>query len=190
MSQSNHFVQNTTERPNVRLLIIWLLLTNFRREIIRSSNGSLCAIISMLKNSCNTKVSNFDRPILVHEDVLSFEISVKDFPIVNVLNGKSHLDKPIKNLVFRVTDFSNFLLICNFGVEISSVGIVHDNAKTPLVHKRLFVGNDVRMPHCFQDMNFVDGIFTLLPVHFRHINNFHDVSLSVLDRLHKYREPK
>ena len=95
----------------------------------------MSAIVGMLQNSGNTKITDLNGTILIHKDVLSFQISVQNFSIVDMLYSQGHLYKPIKNLVFAVAHFSNFLLVCDFRVEISSVCIVHDNAETPLVHK-------------------------------------------------------
>ena len=49
--------------------------------------------------------------------------------------------------------FSYFLLIRNFGVQIATVRVVHDDAETPFVHERLLVGDDVRMSHRFEHVN-------------------------------------
>jgi hypothetical protein len=135
VAKSNHFVQDASKRPNIRLLVVRLLLADLWRQVIRSSYSCLSAIIGVLQNTSNTKVTNLDRPILVHEDVLSLQISVQNFPVVNMLNSESHLNKPVENLVFTVTDFANFLLVGDLSVEVSSVCIVHDDAETALVHK-------------------------------------------------------
>ena len=135
MAESNHFVQDASKRPNIRLLVVRFLLADLWRQVIRSSDSCLSAIIGVLQNTSNTKVTNLDRPILVHEDVLSLQISVQNFPVVNMLNSESHLNKPVENLVFTVTDFANFLLVGDLSVEVSSVCIVHDDAETALVHK-------------------------------------------------------
>jgi len=89
----------------------------------------------MLEHSGNSKVTDLDRSILVHENILSFQVSVQDFAVVDVLDSQSHLHKPIQDLVFTVAHLANLLLICNFGVQITSVGIVHDDAEAALVHK-------------------------------------------------------
>ena len=60
---------------------------------------------------------------------------MQNFPVVNVLNGESHLNKPVENLVFTVADFANLLLVGNLGVEVATVSIVHDDAETALIHK-------------------------------------------------------
>ena len=104
MSQSEHFIQNATQRPDVRFLIVWFLLTDFRRQVVRSSDSSLCTIICVLQDSGYTKVSNLYLATLSHENILRLQISVKNFSIVYVFDSECHLDKPVKNLVLRVTD--------------------------------------------------------------------------------------
>ena len=89
----------------------------------------------MLQHTSNTKVSDLYRSILIHENVLSLQVSVQNFSVVDMLDSESHLHKPVEDLVFTVADFSNFLLVCDLGVEISTICIVHDDAKTALVHK-------------------------------------------------------
>jgi hypothetical protein len=41
----------------------------------------------MLEHSGDTKVSNFDVIGLGHENVLSLQVSVQDFPVVDMLDG-------------------------------------------------------------------------------------------------------
>ena len=48
---------------------------------------------------------------------------------------------------------ANFFLIGDLGVEIATVGVVHHNAQASLVHKRLFVRDDIGMSHSFEHMN-------------------------------------
>jgi len=44
------------------------------------------------------------------------------------------------------------------------------------------------MPHCLQDMDLVDGVFSLLAVHLRHIDDLHYVGLSIGNRLYQHSE--
>ena len=135
MSQSDHLVQDATQGPDIRLLIVRLFLANLRGQVIWCSNSCLSAVIGMLENSCDTKVTDFDRAILVHENVLCFEISMKNFSVVNMLDGQGHLNEPVEDLVFTVAHFSYLFLVSNLGIQVSTIGIVHDDTKTPLVHK-------------------------------------------------------
>jgi len=119
----------------------------------------------MLQNSCDTKVTDLDGSILVHEDVLGLQISVQNFPVMDMLDSECHLNEPIKDLVFAITNFAYLLLVGNLCVKVTAISIVHDNAQTSLVHKALFVSNNIRMTHRFQHVHFIDGVFSLLAVH-------------------------
>jgi hypothetical protein len=70
----------------------------------------------MLQDSCNTEITNFDTTILVHENILSFQITMQNLSIMDMLNSKGHLHKPVKNLILTVTNFSYFLLICYLSI--------------------------------------------------------------------------
>ena len=85
MSEGDHLIEYAAQAPYIRLLIVRFFLANFWRKIIRSSNSSLSAIIGVLKNPSNPKVSNFNLVVLGHEDVLRLQVSVQDFPVMNVL---------------------------------------------------------------------------------------------------------
>jgi hypothetical protein len=41
----------------------------------------------MLKHSCNTEITDLDLSILGHENILSFEISVQNFTIMNMFDS-------------------------------------------------------------------------------------------------------
>ena len=109
---------------------------------------------------------------------------------MDMLDGQCHLNEPIKDLVLTVANLADLFLICNFGVKITPIGIVHDNAKTPFVHERLFVSDDVRMSHSLKDMDLVDSILSLFTVHLGDINDLHDICLSISYRLNKNRKPE
>ena len=180
MPEGDHFVEDAAERPNVTFLIVWLFLANFWRKVVWSTDGSLGAIIGMLQNPGYTKITDFDKPFLRCENVLGFEISVENFPIVDMLHGKRHLNEPVENLVLSVAHLPNLLLVRNFGVEVAAISVVHHDAEAPLVHEGLFVGNNIWVPHCLKHVDLIDSIFSLLTVHFRDVNDFHNIGLSVV----------
>ena len=117
----------------------------------------------MLQHARNSKVTDLDLPVLSHENVLGLEVSVQNFAVMDVLDRQCHLHEPVQDLVFRVANlellnilsltFSNLFLISNFRVKISAVGKVHNYAQTLLVHEAFFVGDDVGVSHCFENMD-------------------------------------
>ena len=56
MVECSEFVENAPKRPNIRFLIVGLLLAYLGAQIIWCPNCCLCAIISMLQNTSNTKI--------------------------------------------------------------------------------------------------------------------------------------
>ena len=49
----------------------------------------------MLEDTGDTKVTNFDLAALCHENVLSLQIAMQNFTIMDMLNRQSHLNEPI-----------------------------------------------------------------------------------------------
>lgn len=133
--QSHHLIQDTSQGPNIRFLVVGLLLTYLWRQIIRCSNCGLSAIIGMLEHSGNSKVTDLNGAILVHENILSLQVSVEDLSIVNMLNGEGHLNEPVQYLVLAIANLAYLLLISYLSVEVSAVGVVHDNTQTAFIHK-------------------------------------------------------
>ena len=49
----------------------------------------------MLEDTGDTKVTYFDLAALCHENVLGLQITMEDFPIMDMLDRESHLNEPI-----------------------------------------------------------------------------------------------
>ena len=70
-------------------------MTYFRREIVRSSNSSISAIIGVLKNSGDSEVSDLDHALFGQENICSLDIAVNNLSVMDVLHAKAHLRKPV-----------------------------------------------------------------------------------------------
>ena len=70
--------------------------------------------------------------------------------------------KVVRNEMFT---FSDFLLVCNFGVQVAAICVVHHNAQASFVHEGFLVGNDIRVSHRLQDMNLIDRVLSLFAIH-------------------------
>lgn len=179
MPQRNHFVEDAPERPDVRLLIVGLFLTNLRREVVGCADSCHGTVVGVLEDAGNTEVTNLDAAVLVHENILGLKVTMQDLAVVDMLDGEGHLNKPVQDLVLAVADLAYLLLVGDLRVEVSSVGIVHYYAQAALVHERLLVGDDVGVPHCLQHMHFVDGVLALLAVHLGDVDDLHHVGLPI-----------
>jgi len=118
----------------------------------------------VLQNPSNSEVTNLYLAILSHENVLRFQISMQNFPVMYVLNCESDLNKPVKNLTLG-QEFLDFLLVFYLFIHVSAISIVHDDTKELLVHEGLSISDDVGMSHSLQNSYFVERILLLLALH-------------------------
>ena len=187
--QRNHLIQDAAKRPNIWLLVVGLLLADLGWQIVWCSDSRLGTVVSVLQDASNSKVTDLDLAALSHENVLGLEVTMEDFPVVDVLDSEGHLHEPVQYLILTVADYyliwnhgqlvnemcwkrrdgrraslqndewkltsTNFLLISNLGVEITTVSIVHDDAETALVHEGFLVGDDVWVAHGFQNVHLL-----------------------------------
>lgn len=102
MTCYSHFVKKTTKRPNIRLhringrpkrqwvhedwldnnqathlLIIFLVLADLRRKIIRSSNGRCCQLPSTGQNLADPEVTKLQKSTRWYKDILALDIPFK-----------------------------------------------------------------------------------------------------------------
>ena len=54
----------------------------------------------MLQDLSDSEIPNFDNALFGQEDILAFQVSVKNLPIVNVLHAEAQLSEPFQNLTF------------------------------------------------------------------------------------------
>ena len=101
--------------------------------------------------------------------------------VVHVFESKADLREPIKNLIF--IEELTFLILDFFG-EISSIGVLHHNAK-PLFfsHKDLFKPDDVRMFKLLKNFGFLEGFLFLVIRHGDYVHLLDHPELLVLVRL-------
>lgn len=60
---------------------------------------------------------------------------MENFTVMDVLDGKGHLNKPVQDLILAVTNLAYLLLVGDLRVQVTTVCIIHDNAQTALVHE-------------------------------------------------------
>jgi hypothetical protein len=60
------------------------------------------------------------------------------------------------DIIIRILEaltFANLLLVGDLRVQVPSISIVHDDAKTLLVHEGFLVGDNVWVPHGLQNVD-------------------------------------
>ena len=143
-SQSGHFIDNTSQWPDVALRVIRSVIPHFRTCVVRSS--SLCPGHPPFGNLWNIEVAQFVESIRCAENVSAFQISVEDVDVVKHLETSGHLNHCLP--YFRLVETSSVLeVIINLLLEVPSIGYLHHNAEglRPIVKKGLSVVDDVGM---------------------------------------------
>lgn len=80
-------------------MIIGFIREEFRAHVVWGPNKCAGHIILVLQHSCNAKVPDFDYVGFCQEDILCFEVPVKNILLVQVLKNI------ITNLTFPVSFF-------------------------------------------------------------------------------------
>lgn len=69
-------------------MVVGFIRKELWTHIVRGPNESAGHVILVLQNTCNTQVSNFDDVGFSQEDILRFEVPVKNIPLMEVLESK------------------------------------------------------------------------------------------------------
>jgi len=86
----HHFISEDTERPPISSFIISSTLKNFRSKILwRSAEGF--GSLSISYNFSHSEICETDITILIHEDILKFEISIDEVLGVKISQPKCNL---------------------------------------------------------------------------------------------------
>ena len=107
---------------------------------------------------------------------------MQDFPIVAMLDSEANLGEPVEDHIFGKI-LSPLLalrsLLFDFGGEIASICIIHDDAQLSFLGFVDFSEmNDIRVIEHLQDLGFLDGILLFLLRHARNIY-FLDYSITL-----------
>lgn len=95
-----HFVQDTAERPNIRLVRVRFVLAHFRTHRIRGTHHRHGEFVGGAQHTCDTKVPQSHTPSLRDEYVLRLQISMYDFSSMAVLHRQSDLHKHVNDIIF------------------------------------------------------------------------------------------
>jgi len=84
MLKGAKLVENAAERPYIAFVIIWLLFTKFRTQVIWSSNDSVSHVLCLVEKLGNTQISDFDLVIFAQKHIDGLDISMQYFVGVQV----------------------------------------------------------------------------------------------------------
>jgi hypothetical protein len=169
------FIKQTANRPNVTLFVIRFLFAKLWRKVEWSANHCVSEVIC-IQRLCHTQITNFDSFIFVQKDVQCFDVSVKDFVPMNVLQTHANFNKELPNSVlFEVF----FVLLFQVKAEIATVAELHQNVQIVTLDEGVLVGNNEGMLQSTHYMSLIDClntslvyVFSRFLIHFRQRNLF------------------
>jgi hypothetical protein len=97
---------------------------------------------------------------------LRLQVSVNDFPVMDMFHRQTYLSKPVQDLV--LTEITS-LCVFNFCTQVASICVVHYNIQSTIFNVCLYKLDDVRMIESLQNAGFFHCFFDLL---FIHASNF------------------
>lgn len=89
---------------------------------------------------------------------------MQDFAVMDVLEREADLDEPVEDLLL-IELLAGLLLLGDFAVHIASVCEVHDYAQTSAVHEAFAIGDNVRMAHGLEHVDFIQRFLFLFALH-------------------------
>jgi hypothetical protein len=101
MLQSAEFIQNTAKGPDVTLVVVRLLLTEFRGQVVGCSYHSMSKVSSLVEHFSYTQVTYLDLVFFGQKHVDGLDVSVQDLVSMEVLESLTHLNKELPNLLLR-----------------------------------------------------------------------------------------
>jgi hypothetical protein len=128
----------------------------------------------------NAEVSEADSIVFLEEEILRFEIAVKNLLVVEVVDGEGGLGEPVEDLRF-VKILALFLHEFDLGVHVPRLAIGHDDAEIALlVSEGIFVRDDVDVPQLLQQFQFVFDVLPLLLLDLEHLDFLQGVVVALL----------
>ena len=93
--EHGHLVEQDTELPDVTFVSIGLLAEHLGGHVLWRPDNSSCSRSRSCKDLRHAKVAELDDVAGVKEDIVAFDVTVKNFSIVAVLNSEAELCKVI-----------------------------------------------------------------------------------------------
>lgn len=122
MLQSAQLVEHAPERPDVALMVIGLLLAEFRGQIVRRSHHGVREVCCLVQHFRHAQVANLYAVILRQEHINCLDVSVQNFIGVQILNAQTHLNEELPNFCFRQGPPH---LLLQINTQISIFAVLH-----------------------------------------------------------------
>ena len=170
--QSCHLINNTTQGPDIALLIVLWLIDLLRAHIVRSTHMGICKLGLLVHCPSQAKISNLYVLTQIEENIARLQISVQDLGISNfialwiycghcnirssmaVMQTKCDLCQYFPNnflsyIVLGLASFADYLL------KISSFAVLHYYVYLSIcfINNSIIVLDYVRVRQLFQNID-------------------------------------
>lgn len=119
------------------------------RHIVGSSNKAHRLSWSGIQDSTDTKVTKLVQTPLCFENIKTFYISMKNFPVMQMLEAQTNLCKDIDDLLLREisvwTILDSLFLLGDHVIKISIITVIHHY--TQILLAIFFGGKNAMEPH-------------------------------------------
>ena len=176
MLQASHLVQNSAQRPNVRLLVVRPPAPQLRRHVVGSADLRRCE--TGLGNFCDAEIAKFNSAPGCQKDVCSLEIAVDDAALVQ--RGSAHQclneEAPDEVLVHQLLAADVAL---DLGTNIAEASKFSHDIKLVAVKKSVVVSDGVRVLDGGEQTHFIKSVVSLALIHGFDLQFFQSVFLSI-----------
>jgi len=128
--QRDELIQKATNRPHIRLGVVWFLFPDLRGDVVRRADLINSKHLSRPEDLANTKIPNLQTTFPVDEDVRRFQVTVEDPFLVGVFHPNEQLEKKTPNSTLGESRLSRGMFF-HLAVQVSVCSVVGHNVELP-----------------------------------------------------------
>ena len=99
-SPMDQFVQQNAETPDVKRMVVVLVLNHLRCHVFECAAESI-PLLHVVKLDAPAEVANLDDIAIFDEDVLRFNVTMDQTLLMQVIDTAAYLDEKVEGRVFR-----------------------------------------------------------------------------------------
>ena len=125
VSQAEKFVEDASECPDIRLLTVRLVSAEFRRKVVRRSDGGGGELAASFQHGCGPEVNDAAVVVCADENVRALQVAVKHAAAVYVVQPARNLQEVPPHGTFAQPSPT---LVSDSVQESSVRHVLHDDA--------------------------------------------------------------
>ena len=151
-----HPKQNDSEGPDIGWIAMPEAAGNLWRQEVRCTAGLAFELLVGLQLAGKPKVTYLDLITGSKEAITQLQISVEDFPAMQVLDSLEDLQPKVSDVILRCR-----LVLFTLLVEGPICAVLQENVFVLLIFKRVLKEHDVGVRECLMNLDFVDELLLL-----------------------------